>query len=112
MSWDISWVDENGDCYNMPESFEEGGTITIGGTTKTTLNVTYNYGELYNFKMLDRRDFDECVVEILEFLRNPLWGNSEKYSDYWAPTPGNVKHALSILYSFMREFPKGRFEVT
>lgn len=45
MSYDITLIHPNGDVAQVARH-QEGGTITVRGSTAADLNVTYNYGPL------------------------------------------------------------------
>jgi len=88
--------------------FSEGGTYALGGNDEATLNVTYNYSEV--FKLLDFRlkDLHEKqaadTVDILSGLVAKL--GTHVYTDYWAPTPGNAGHALNVLLGWAVQHPQ------
>lgn len=46
MSYEVELVDENGMLVTV-DSFEDGGTYPVGGSTTASLNVTYNYGVFF-----------------------------------------------------------------
>lgn len=94
---------------------EEGGTFAIGGLPEASLNITYNYSWFFH-KCLDEEkglrwlygqragDTIERLVKAVEEL------GTQQYKDYWAPTPGNAGHALSILLKWAREHPEAVWE--
>jgi hypothetical protein len=47
MSYDIELKDGIGDLFLLPHVIEEGGTYQVGGSNKSQLNITFNYGKLY-----------------------------------------------------------------
>jgi len=96
------------------DAHEDGGTFVAGGTTDAWLNVTYNYSEcyrLFEFSLtdLDRKtasETEERLADLVEKL------GTARYPDYWAPTPGNAGHALSILLGWARQHPDGVWSVS
>ena len=55
MSYDVDYLDENGNMFELDEPMREGGTQLVGGNTQTWLNVTYNYSWYYRmFLLVDR----------------------------------------------------------
>lgn len=109
MSYDISWVDENGVPYDTGVAIKEGGTYRMDGETCTMLNVTYNYSSLFSFKQLDGMKLLDCWPLLKEF--SDKFKECKPCEDYWADTPGNVKKAVDILLGFVERFPEGRFKV-
>lgn len=121
MSWDISLQDENGNIPDV-ELFCEGGTQPVGGSTKAELNVTYNYSDVihvaniptdlplewtggrgrFYINALDGQKA-KYTIATLEAAVNILGVN--KYTDYWAPTPGNAGYALNILLGWAKQYP-------
>ena len=57
-------------------SFEEGGTLALGGTTEADLNVTYNYGKLFRFASLDGLTGAEAVKRIQIAARHVRVGHT------------------------------------
>ena len=92
----------------------EGGTYNVKGTSRAELNVTYNYGrilhmtELGSVKNLDGRKASD-VAAMLERVVKKL--GTVVREDYWAPTPGNVGHMLSILLGWAKQHPDATFVV-
>lgn len=115
MSYDVRLVDpQTGTCVQVP-SHQEGGTYAVGGTPDASLNVTYNYGEVYalfdfNLRELNGERAGDHIVQ-LTWLVGKL-GTREYRKDYWAPTPGNAGHALEVLLRWAERYPDARFEVT
>lgn len=113
VSYNVDLVDKEGNILQMEEAIEEGGTYIQGGTTECSLNVTYNYSQVYHLLgwrlgMLNGYTAEETKPK-LEELVEKLGTNT--FGDYWAPTPGNAGHALSILLRFAKAHPEGRWEV-
>ena len=115
MSW---WVSLQCPCCEETlcvESHQEGGTICIGGSNEASLNITYNYGQLFRDAMCGNgiRDLNGAkakdVIQQLELAVKAL--GTEQDQNYWAATPGNAGHALSVLLAWAKEHPDGIFVV-
>jgi len=113
MSHWISLVDKTGKLMTV-EPFKEGGTHPIHGSTEADLNITYNYSqiyELFDFKIENLHGKKAIeTIPILAILVQKLGTN--KYKDYWAPTPGNAGYALSILLKWAGQYPNGIWKVS
>ena len=76
-----------------------GGTYCVGGTREATLNITYNYGDLY-YKHISKENGIRHIygmkaidsIPILSKVASQLKDNIDE--DYWKPTEGNAKKAL------------------
>jgi len=100
------------------EAHSEGGTYVVGGISGAELNVTYNYGGFFRdaveglkepgLKGLDGQRAGDWI-ERLEKAVAQL--GTDRDVDYWAKTPGNAGHALSILLGWARQYPSGYFIV-
>jgi hypothetical protein len=93
--------------------FEEGGTYALGGTEDASLNVTYNYAEVYrllgfSIRDLEDRKASETTAQLVALVEKL---GTQQFDDYWAPTPGNAGHALSILLGWARQYPDGIWQV-
>ena len=104
---------ETGEALSV-DKHSEGGTQVLGGNDLAELNVTYNYSEVYSLFNFSLRDLDGVVaknyIPALTVLVAKL--KDEPYAaDYWAPTPGNAGHALSILLGWAKQHPDGIFKV-
>ena len=130
MSYDLSLVDKNGQCFEMPESKHIGGTMPMGGYTESDFNITYNYSWFY-YNCLDKRkglrwlygktgaqtiDRLEKAINKLGIDRYFEWTEGKKHNEmteddkhyrYWAPTPGNAGYALLPLLEAAKSFPDG-----
>ena len=88
-----------------------GGTYALGGTREATLNITYNYAEVF------RRVFGENGVRSIYgktgaetmgiFSRAMLELGDDVDDDYWKPTEGNVKRAIAALMALASLRPDG-----
>ena len=87
----------NGKVIETDTIRSEGGTYVVGGQSETELNVTYNYGKHFDFMQLHDLTA-QSALEILQKAINKL--NNKTSSDYWKPTEGNVKKALTTLAEF------------
>lgn len=115
MSYWVSLEDGDGKCFESQEKIASGGTRQVGGTTETTLNVTYNYGKHYgkhlapdSLRWLHGKKGDETQDRLASAV-DAL--GTEQSDDYWESTPGNAGHALSILLRWAKEFPHGTWRV-
>lgn len=113
MSYDVALRSPaDGAMLEMDEPFEEGGTYAVDGTTACTLNITYNYGEVFGplVRELDGRTACETIEGLRAFCEQ--WRHARPYDcDYWAPTPGNARAAIARLLSFAEKHPDGVWEV-
>ena len=99
MSWNIELQTKNGQVVKTDRIRKEGGTYSIFGTRNAELNVTYNYGKIFDFKEIDGLSAQEAFVVLAKAVCDLgcLEGPSV---DYWKCTKGNVKKALLILLEF------------
>ena len=122
MSWWARLEDpETGEVLNV-EQHSEGGTYMIGGTDRSELNVTYNYGVQFRKAwpgnvsgsgalntMLDGRSGEETLPLLLEAVG---YLGTDRTRDYWAATPGNAGFALDILAKWAEQHPQGVWRVS
>jgi len=106
MSYDVELLDKNGKVLVVP-NHSEGGTYVVGGTPYAELNITYNYSWFY-YQHLDKKHglrwlhekkawrTEKRLEKTIKQLGKTRW------KDYWAPTPGNAGHALSVLLSWVK----------
>lgn len=114
MSYDINLVNEEGHICTV-ETHKEGGTHTLKGSNKASLNITYNYAPFYRNTIDEKQELrwlygktgNECI-ERLEHAVKML--GTKQSSDYWEATPGNAGYAISILLKWAKEHPNARFE--
>jgi hypothetical protein len=115
MSYWVYLLNKDGKPYQV-ESFLDGGTCCLGGTTETELNITYNYGKhmrmvlgegglrcLHNKKAIDVKELLRSAVEKL---------GTDRSNDYWEPTEGNAGAVLAHLFSWAEQYPEGVFKVS
>lgn len=115
MSYDISLCDP---VTKAPIELEaphmiRGGTYAIGGTTELWLNVTYNYSRYYYRPDVFgekgiRTIYGLTGAESIPVLKKAIAALGDDVSpDYWEPTEGNAKRALTQLLSFAQMRPDG-----
>lgn len=106
MSWDISIVDpKTGETLkaNIVHGLR-GGTYAIEGTDELTLNVTYNYSNIWVdpnnetvgeiLKNLDGKEVKRTIGTLGITYMNLEGPASE---DYWEACPGNARRAIADL---------------
>lgn len=97
MSWWIRLEDKNSKLIDTGILRTEGGTYQVGGNSMSELNVTYNYSKHFDFKILHNLTA-ELAMPILSEKLSELRDNVVK--NYWSPTEGNVRKAISTLLAF------------
>jgi len=116
MSFDVSLVDvETGNPVSV-ERHEEGGTYAVGGIELARLNITYNYSVLYyrhicplrGLRCLDGLEAKRAI-QVLQLAISQL--KTDRVDDYWEPTEGNARHALTILLEWALSNPDAKFKV-
>lgn len=114
MSYDVDLIDPDTlEVLPFSEQFEEGGTYAIGGVAECSLNITYNYAEVFGplVRNLDGKTATETLPALTEFCQ--VWEGREPYErDYWAPTPGNALKAIARLVTFATAHPNGVWRVS
>lgn len=115
MSYWVYLQDEEGNTLEV-DVHSEGGTHVIGGTGFAELNVTYNYGWFYHrvlgkggLQSLDSKKACHVTQGLAKAVGELGVNRYEK--DYWAATPGNAGHALSILLKWALQYPNGIFHI-
>lgn len=88
-----------------------GGTYAIGGTTKASLNVTYNYACHY-FRVLGNKGirtiYGMTGSDSIPVLTKAIDSLGDDISeDYWEATEGNAKRALIQLRTLAQMRPDG-----
>lgn len=100
MSYDISLVDPSTrkNIHAPEKHFLIGGTYAVGGTTELSLNVTYNYAQIF-YRIFGEKGIRTIhgmtaaqSIAVLNDAIQKLVGTPD--SDYWKPTEGNAKSAL------------------
>lgn len=116
MSYDISLVDpvtKKVLQLDTPHQMK-GGTYALGGTKEAALNITYNYGGIYQriFKGKGVRTLyglsGAQSIPVLQAAIAQL--NDDTDPDYWKATEGNAKLALWQLRSLAEMRPDGVWE--
>lgn len=96
------------------DHFDEGGTRILGGTDQAELNITYNYSWFF-YKFLSPRKGlrwlygktgKQCIGRLEKAVKEL---GTQQFENYWAPTPGNAGHALSILLRWAKQHPDAVF---
>ena len=119
MSWSFDLCDAvTGECLATEEKhFMFGGTVCVGGDTAMTLDITYNYSDIINKVFEGEEGYayflqGKTGAETIPFLKNAINKLSNDVdSDYWKPTEGNAKRALSQLLAFAQMRPDGVWHV-
>jgi len=114
MSYDIDLIDENGKPYKV-DKFCEGETQVLGGSTESSLNITYNYSKFYDdldeqegIHWLHNKKAETTIIKLKATIKKL---GTNKAIDYWAAIPGNAGFALSILLKWAEQYPDGIFKV-
>lgn len=112
MSYWVSLNDPDGNELTV-NKHEEGGTYVEGGTSSASINVTYNYSKVYREHGFSLKDLDgKRAHETTEQLQSLVIAlGVDPADDYWAATPGNAGHALSVLLGWGLEHPDGIWRV-
>jgi hypothetical protein len=88
----------------------KGGTYQVGGTNQCYLNVTYNYSPHYkHFGPKGIRTlYDMTGAESIPVIKQVMekLGDDVDF-DYWKPTEGNAKRALTHLLALAQLRPDG-----
>lgn len=120
MSYDISIVDRK-----TKEQIEvefphdlKGGTYAIGGTRELWLNITYNYAPFFR-KVFSEHGPDgihciegQKVEDTIPWIEKAIEQLGDDVDDnYWAPTEGNAKKALTNLLKLAKMYPEGEWEL-
>lgn len=117
MSYDIDYVDDEGDYFVLDKPHKEGGTFVLDGTRDTCLNVTYNYSWYY-YHYVDKEKgirwlYGKRGRECIERLRKAIepFEDQELYiHNYWLATPGNCIKPLWIFLAWCEKWPNGIFK--
>ena len=113
VSYDIQLVDpitKNPLHAQTPHQIA-GGTYAIGGTTKLTLNIIYNYGKYYYDVFGDdgiRTIYGMTASASIPVIQAAIARLGDDVSDnYWEATEGNAKRALFNLLALAQLRPDG-----
>lgn len=113
MSYDIELCDPvTGDVLRLDQPHHmRGGTYAIGGTDQARLNVTYNYGVAFR-RVLGvggiRSIYGKSGAESIPLIEAGMAQlGDDAVDDYWAPTEGNAKRAMSQLIALAKMRPDG-----
>lgn len=90
-----------------------GGTYAVGGTTEARLNVTYNYALHFRKVFGEGETGIRCLygmtgAESIKVLENAIAElGDDTDENYWKPTEGNAKRALTQLLALAKMRPDG-----
>lgn len=109
MSYDIELTDNNHPV--LVDNHTEGGTYAIGGTTEASLNITWNYSKFFHDHLDAKKGirwlYGKKAKNTAKRLRKAIKElGTEPDNDYWASTPGNAGHALSVLLQWAKQHPE------
>lgn len=120
MSWWVYLEDDDGAVE--VKRHQEGGTYALGGLDRAELNVTYNYGRVFELgaaaagvpwegfrEELDGKAARATLVKLRALVERL---GTHKFDDYWAPTPGNAGAALDLLRSWAEQHPDAVWRVS
>ena len=121
MSYDIALTcPVTGEILELDEPHQmKGGTHAVGGTRQAELNVTYNYAEHFYRVFLDvqfsklgiRSIYGLTGAESIPVLQMAIAKlKDDADQDYWKPTEGNAKKALTQLLALAKMRPDGVWE--
>lgn len=119
MSYDIDLRDPiTNEIIEITDAhFMRGGTYQLGGSTKLSLNMTYNYAKILHRVIRPKNTPSEyesgirslyglTALEATPILEQAISQLDDDVSDdYWEPTEGNVKKALTHLLTMCRMRP-------
>lgn len=113
MSYDIYLTDPvtHETLETEERHFITGGTYAVGGTREMWLNVTYNYCPIFKRVLGDegiRSIYGKTGAESIPVLKQAISNLGDDVDkDYWEPTEGNAKRALSGLLALAQMRPDG-----
>ena len=113
MGYTIELVDAYGDVVQV-NRHAEGSTYLPNGTTLAEITITYNYAkhfretidESLGIRWLYGMKAKHCIPVLHGAVRELGTLQDE---DYWAKTPGNAGHMLSILLKWAKQHPEATF---
>lgn len=100
---------ESGAIVEVPRHVE-GGTYAVGGIDLADISITYNYAQHFR-DHIDREKglrwlYGKTGAETIPRLQAAVMAlGTVRDDDYWADTPGNAGHALSVLLGWARLHP-------
>lgn len=114
MSYDIDLVDPiTKEVITIDEPHQlRGGTYAIGGTTKLSFNITYNYS-MYFYEYIDKEKgirwlYGKKASDTFDKLKKAIEILGIDISDnYWDATRGNAGKALQDLLTMGLMKPEG-----
>lgn len=114
MSYSVS-LTVDGEEVDVPH-FMEGPILPIGGTSKADMSITYNYAEVYaifEFSIwdLNGRVAKDMVQKMKDIIARIPPG-ARKFTDYWAPTPGNAVVPLKLMVEWSELYPDAIWHVS
>jgi hypothetical protein len=118
MSYDIALTcPVTGEILELDEPHQmKGGTYSVGGTQQAKLNVTYNYAKHF-YRVFLGVQFSRAGIRsiygltgaesipVLQMAIAKLKDDVDR--DYWKPTEGNAKKALTQLLALAKMRPDG-----
>jgi hypothetical protein len=117
MSYDLALREPDGSIAIVPDGHDlRGGTYALGGSAYAELNITYNYGPHFRRVFADdkgvRSLYGMTGADSIPILRSAIaqLGNDVDPNDYWNPTEGNAKAALTNLLFLARACPTAIWE--
>jgi hypothetical protein len=115
MSYDIRLMDPvTRKALELDEPHHmKGGTYQVGGTRLAELNITYNYSRFFDGIGGSgiRSIYGMTGAESIPHLTMAIVGLGDDVDDdYWKPTEGNAKRALTQLLALAKMRPDGIWE--
>ena len=117
MSYDIALTcPVTGEILELDEPYQmKGGTYAVGSTRVAALNITYNYSKHY-YPLFQEIGYGNGIrsiygmtgaesIPILQMATAKLKDDVDY--DYWKPTEGNAKKALTQLLALAKMRPDG-----
>jgi hypothetical protein len=121
MSYDLGLKDAiTGEWLELDEPHHmRGGTYCVGGSSTAQINITYNYANHF-YRVIPARNLDSTrgggirsiygmtgaeSIPVLESAISILGDDVD--DDYWKPTEGNAKRALTQCLALARMRPDG-----
>lgn len=114
MSYWVYLQDEAGESL-LVAAHEEGGTYVLGGLPLAEMSVTYNYSAHFKTAIPGGlRALEGVTGRASETLLVPAVAQLgvKQDADYWAATPGNAGHALSIMLAWALQHPTGVWHIS